>query len=184
MLPKDGKLRPRVTNCAASRLGHHLQSMALSRCIALMSRGIWSKWCLISVCGRRDPVLIFVMFLPEKNFFFFNPLCVACFWTVTPPSLGHPPFYWRHTGHLGLSRELGCRDAWVWDPSSGEYWTVTMYFTDYLWLLLLGGSPSLQQHVVSSSYNGSQAGPLGYCPRSSCVPGHSNLELLIWLKYV
>lgn len=123
-------------------------------------------------------------FYLRRIFFFFNPLCVACFWTVTPPSLGHPPFYWRHTGHLGLSRELGCRDAWVWDPSSGEYWAVTMYFTDYLWLLLLGGSPSLQQHVVSSSYNGSQAGPLGYCPRSSCVPGHSNLELLIWLKYV
>lgn len=153
MLPKDGKLRPRATDCASSRLGHHLQSMALSRCIALSSFGIWSKWYLISVCGRRDPVLISVMFLPGKNFFCYPPCiaCVAFFWTVTPPSLGLPPFYRRHTGHLRLSWELGFRDAWVWDLSSAEYRAVTMCFTDYLWLLLLGDSPSHQEHVVSSS---------------------------------
>lgn len=112
--------------------------------------------------------------------FFCYPPCIVCFCTVTPPSLGLPPFYRRHTGHLGLSWELGFRDAWVWDLSSA----VTMCFTDYLWLFLLGDSPSHQEHVVSSSYNGSQARSLGYYPMFSCVPGHSNLELLIWLKYV
>lgn len=183
MLPKDGKLRPRVTDCASSRLGHHLQSMALSRCIALSSFGIWSKWCLISVCGRRDPVLISVMFLPGKNFFLLSTLrCV--FLDSYPTFLGTSPFYRRHTGHLGLSWELGFRDAWAWDLSSAEYWAITMCFTDYLWLLLLGDSPSHQEHVVSSSYDGSQARYFGYCPTFSCVPGHSNLELLIWLKYV
>lgn len=178
MLPKDGKLRPRVTNC-----WQQVGAPPSEHGIVRSSCGTWSggAW---SVFVEEEIQSWSLSCFYLRRIFFFNPPCVACFWTVIPPSLGYPPFYWGHTGHLGLSRELGFRDAWVWDLRSAEYWAVTMCFTDYLWLLLLGGSPSHQQHVVSSSYDGSQAGPLGYCPRFSCVPGHSNLELLIWLKYV
>lgn len=84
---------------------------------------------------------------------------------------------------LWLSFELIFTRAWMWDLSSAEYCVVIMCFTNYSWLALPGGSPSQQQHVVSSSYCGSWA--MGYTtPASLVVPGHSNLELHMWLRYL
>lgn len=79
---------------AGSRLGHHLQSVALSRCPVRSSCGTWSRGCLISICGRRDPVLVSVMFLPEKNFFFKSTLrCM--FLDSYPTFLGIPSLLLR-----------------------------------------------------------------------------------------